>query len=375
MNRALLITAVVIALAVFVLSLTSVRALLVASTLPEYPDWPTPQPTLSATDSGRIYFPTSSPYDLEVMLADISRAPGTTGLGFLSYPERASSETPVPAMVILPGSGGIAPGREHDYAAWFNEHGIAAFVVEYYKPRGFDKSSNYMIRTSAVTEFDLIADAYSAMKLLGSSPLIDATRIGVIGFSYGGMAARLAMDQRIRNAIAADLPPFALHIDAYGPCFQILQSPGLTGGPLLTLRGTKDASNDLAACEQRERELRELGSDVTAHVYEGVGHSWEVEQKRFFSENSPYLSGCEVIYDDGGRPFLDGEPLNDYDIDASLATRVAARFSSNLRFKDCVGYGYIIGRDEEARRQAYADILSFLRSQWPIQPPGEIPAD
>jgi dienelactone hydrolase len=297
MKKVLLAIVALIALAVFVLSLTPVRALLVASTLPSYPDWPTPQPTLSAADRGEIYYPTISPYDLEVVLADIENARATTGLGFLSYPETASPESPVPAMVILPGSGGISPGREHEYASWFNEQGIAAFVVEYYEPRGFDQSSNYMIRTSAVTEFDLIADAYSALKLLGSSPLIDATRIGVIGFSYGGMAARLAMDERIRQALAPAVPPLSLHIDVYGPCYQNLQSPGLTGGPLLTLRGTRDASNDMPACAQREQELRELGIQVDARVYEGVGHAWEVERQRFFSEESPYLSGCEVIYD------------------------------------------------------------------------------
>lgn len=365
MKKILLWLLPVIVIAIASMAYKPTRALLVAYTLPEFPDWPAPQSTLSEQDSGRIYFATSSPYDLEVILADMPAARPTTGLGYLSYPETAGADAPVPAMVIMPGSGGISPGREHEYARWFKEHGIAAFVIEYYAPRGFDQQSNYMIRTSAVTEFDLIADAYAALKLLGSSPLIDPSSIGVIGFSYGGMAARLAMDRRIRDALAPEVPPFALHIDVYGPCFQDLQSPALTGAPLLTLRGTEDASNELPACERRERHLRELGADVTAQVYEGVGHAWEVETPRFFSEESPYLSGCEVVYDSAGRPLLNGEPLNDYAMQASHATKVAARFSSNLRFKDCVGYGYIVGRDEAARQRGYADILSFVTAHWP----------
>ena len=133
---------------------------------------------------------------------------------------------------------------------------------------------------------------------------------------------------------------------------------------MLTLRGTEDASNDMPACARREAELRELGSPVVAQVYQGVGHAWEVEKPRGMSEDSPYLSGCEVIYDQRGRPLLDGELLNEYSIDAPLATRVAARFSSGLKFRDCAGYGYIIGRDEDARRRGYADILAFLDSIW-----------
>ncbi|MBK6583363.1 MAG: dienelactone hydrolase family protein [Gammaproteobacteria bacterium] len=67
-------------------------------------------------------------------------------------------------------------------------------------------------------------------------------------------------------------PGFALHVDFYGPCFQDLASPALTGGPILTLRGTADASNDLVACARREQQLRDAGIEVQTHIYEGAGH-------------------------------------------------------------------------------------------------------
>ena len=351
-------------LLVIVASFTPTRALLVAYTLPAAPDWPEPQTRLAEGDNGRIHFATLSPYDLEVILNDLSLARPTTGLGYLSFPAGATNAAPVPAMVILPGSGGITPGREHDYARWFNEQGIAAFVIEYYEPRGFGPDSNYLVRTAAVTEFDLVADAYSALALLASSPSIDSARIGVIGFSYGGIAARLAMDDRIRNALANGDQAFSLHIDVYGPCFQDLRSSAITGAPLLTLRGTEDASNELAACQRREDELSKLGAEVTAHVYLGVGHAWEIEAPLGLKADAPYLEGCEVVYDDHGRPTLNGEPLNDYAIDASHAARVAARFSSGLRFRECAKRGYIVGRDEAARVRGFADIRSFLDQYW-----------
>lgn len=342
------------------LLLPPVQAWIVGLTLPAPPDWPAPQRTLSEDDAGEIFFPTRSPYDLAVILGDLSLARPTTGLGYLSVPESATPDAPVPAMVLLPGSGGIVPGREHEYAAWLNELGIAAFVVEYYEPRGFDQDSNYLVRTSAVTEFDLIADAYAALELLGTSPLIDANRIGLIGFSYGGMATRLAMDARIREALAPDVPAFAAHIDVYGPCFQNLQSKRVTGAPLLTLRGTEDASNDLPACVRREDELRALGVVVTAEVYQGAGHAWENMRPRSLVEEAPYLAGCELDYDERGDALLNGEPLVDYAIDASHAEKVATRFGSGPRFADCLGYGYVIGRDEETLQRGYDDIREFL---------------
>lgn len=364
MKRLLISIALILLLVIALLLLPPVRARLIALTLPDYPDWPAPVAALSGSEEGLLYYPTSSPYDLEIILGRMDLARPTTGKGFLSYPEHASADNPVPAMVIVPGSGGIAPGREHEYAAWFNDRGVAAFVVEYYEPRGFGKDSDYLIRTSAVTEFDLIADTYSALRLLGSSPRIDATKIGIIGFSYGGMAARLAMDARIHAALAPESPPFSLHIDVYGPCYQKLNSSDVGSAPLLTLRGTEDASNDLPACERRENELRSLGTAVTARVYEGAGHAWEIERPRALSEESPYLSGCELEYDERGKPLLNGQYLHDYAPEASHAAKMEARFTSAPKYADCVGYGYIVGRDEPVREQAYADVEAFITEVW-----------
>lgn len=364
MKKILLVLLAIIALAAGSLLLAPVRAFIVAIMLPGFPAWPEPQQTLSIEERGEIYYATYSPYDLEVILGDMSLARPTTGLGYLSYPVSISADSPVPAMVIVPGSGGIAPGREHDYAKWFNQQGIAAFVVEYYAPRGFDSESNYIFRTSAVSEFDLITDAYAALKLLNNSPLVDPQRIGLIGFSYGGMAARLAMDERIQQSLAPGLPPFSLHIDVYGPCFQNLQSTAVTNAPLLTLRGTEDASNDLEACAKREDELRALGTAVTAHIYEGVGHAWENEIPRAFGEDHPYLAGCEVAYDQQGKAHLNGQALTDYPLDAAHSVKVLARMTSGPRFKDCVGYGYIVGRDEKARARGYGDIEAFIEQVW-----------
>ncbi len=331
---------------------------LVKMNLPDFPDYPQPKGKLSENDQGEIYFQTFSPFDLQPILANKLTTP-TTGLGYLTFPEDVQS--PVPAMIILPGSGGIQPGREHEYAQFLNALGIAGFVIEYYAPRGLNDEVNYLIRTASVTEFDLITDAHAALKLLSTHPRINAARIGLVGFSYGGMASRLAMDCRIRAALAPEHPGFKLHIDIYGPCFQVLGTQATNGAPLLTLRGSEDVSNDLVACRAREDELREIGVPVVAKVYEGAGHAWENDVPRAFREEAPYLEGCEWHYDDAGVPWVDGAPLSEYGIEATRAERIAARFTSGARLRDCVKYGYLIGRDEAVREQAFQDAKAFLR--------------
>jgi dienelactone hydrolase len=333
---------------------------LVGIALPEFPELPAPMEQLAEGQSGAVYFASATPFDFDVLIGDMSVALPTTGIGTLFLPEGASTESPVPAMVVVHGSGGIQPGREMEYGALLAENGYAALVIDYYTPRGATDDVSYMIRVLSVTEFDAVTDAYNGLRLLQTHPAIDPGRIGVMGFSYGGMATRIAMDQRVADSLLGGNPPFAAHIDYYGPCFQNFRSPAATGAPLLTLRGTEDASNELPACRRREAELRELGASVEAHVYEGVGHSWEALRPRAMSESSPYVSGCEMDYDEQGRPMTAGQYIVNVPVETSREERIALRMASGDLLADCVKSGYIIGRDDAAKARSDAHMLEFL---------------
>ncbi|CAH0992360.1 hypothetical protein SIN8267_02479 [Sinobacterium norvegicum] len=360
MKKFVIAVVAIVAVVAGLLQVEVVRNGIVAMGLPDFPDWPEPQATLRVGDSGKIYYPTATPFDLDVIFAGMTEATPTTGLGYFSMPQNVAPNTQVPAMILLPGSGGIAPGREQEYAAFLNTLGIAAFVVEYYEPRGLIKGTNYIVRVSGVTEFDIISDAYSALKLLASHPQIDDQRIGVMGFSYGGMATRLAMDDRFRQQLAPQSSGFALHVDVYGPCFQNLNTGQTNGAPLLTLRGTEDKSNDLAACKLREQEMRNIGVDVETHIYQGAGHAWENFAPREMKDESPYLSGCEISYDEQGLSYLNGERIMHYPADASRVERITKRLSSSDKFSGCLDYGYIVGNDKKTKQQAYSDVQAFL---------------
>ena len=332
----------------------------VGALLPEFPDWPPPAERLESGQQGRILFRSHTPFDLDVLLGDPALARPTTAVGTLHLPEDATPLTAAPAMVVLHGSGGLTPGREVEYAKLLSANGYAAFVLNYYAPRGVTEETPYMLRVLSTTEFDAVTDAYRALQILRTHPDVDATRIGVMGFSYGGMAARFAMDQRIRRALIGDEPGFAAHVDYYGQCFQNLRSASLTGAPILTLRGTEDASNDLAACADREAELRAGGVEVEAHVYEGAGHAWEARTPRALREDAPYVTGCEVVYDEQGHSFMGDEPIVKVPAETSREERVALRIASGDVMADCVESGYLIGRDDDTKRKSDAHLLDFL---------------
>lgn len=330
------------------------------SQLPPFPEWPEPASSLTADDRGVIYYQTSSPYDFDILLRAQPLPVRTTGRGTLLMPSDASAAVPVPAVVLVHGSGGITPGREMEAGRFLADHGIAAFVLDYYAPRGITEDSGYMQKVLAVTEFDATADAYGALAVLSTHPAIDPGRIGVMGFSYGGMAVRIAMDERVRQAIVPELRGFAAFVDTYGPCFQDWGTTATNGAPLLTLRGTEDASNELAACAEREAELRGLGVAVDARIYEGAGHAWESSSPRRLSEESPYVAGCTVRYDEHGHSWIGEQSIVGGEPDDSRAERVLMRIASGGPLADCVGAGYVIGRDDKTAARARRAYLAFF---------------
>lgn len=322
-----------------------------------------PSTVLLSHTQGEIRFKSSSPYDLDVLMSQPPKAESTTGMGKLFLPPSAGGGQRVPAMVILPGGAGAIPGREYDTADAMVRQGMAVLVIDYFKPRGISDEMPYPVKVMGASEFDAVADAYAALKALNQHPAIDGQRIGLLGFSKGGIAARMSMDERIRAKLAPQVPPFHLHVDFYGPCYVELPTRKTTGAPLVSFRAGEDASNDLVACAQQEAALRKAGSPVSTIIYAKAGHDWESTRPREVTER-PYLAGCTIAFDDNDMPTLKGEALIPADAQSDRQTRYRIRVQSSQALGDCVKVGYVSGRDESTRSLARKHLLQFLKARF-----------
>ena len=332
---------------------------LVSKLVPPFPDLPQPSSTLKADATGLVYFQSSSPFDLDVLLNNATTDTHTS-FGTLHLPDSASLDTPVPVMVLLHGSSGLGTGREDMYAKLLNEAGIGAFILDYYGSRGLTPDMHYMAKLFAVSEVDALSDAYHALALLKTHPGVDGNKIGLAGFSYGGMAIRLAMAQRIQKAFN-EPKGFAVFADFYGPCFQVPNMLNTNGAPLLTLRGDNDGSNVLSDCKNRENEIQQAGSPVEAHVFKDAPHAWDTtDAKAQLWPDSPYIANCEVHYNQPGQSLLNDKPLIDLPLNAERSERIVARFLSQLDLMDCLQYGYVSGQDESITQLSNPVFLDFL---------------
>lgn len=222
-------------------------------------------------------------------------ATGLRGTGRLQVPVDLSSEaaiarssrTRVPAVVIVHGTGGM-DAKGPLYAQALNAAGIATLEIDLWSPRGLAGGAAGRPRHVAET----LPDAYGALAHLATHPRIDAGRVGIMGFSWGGVLSMLAADQGYAKAHAPSGLRFAAHAPFYPICFGYNRVPGypfrdLTGAPVYILTGADDAyDDDPGMCPRLVDSLpAELKAFVKVKVYPGAGHGFNnLDAPRTYSD-------------------------------------------------------------------------------------------
>ncbi|WP_284618559.1 dienelactone hydrolase family protein [Aquabacterium humicola] len=223
--------------------------------------------------------------DLKTQLV-VYPLPGTklSGVGRLQVPTdlssaeatRASAATKVPAVVIVHGTGGM-DAKGIMYARALNSAGIATLEVDLWSPRGL--SGGWDGRPKHVREN--LPDAFGALAFLAAHPRIDGRRVGIMGFSWGGVLSMLAADEASAAEHAQAGQRFAAHMPFYPICFAYNRIPGypfreLTGAPIYILTGANDRYDvDPRACDKLADSLPDKHRPhVRVKVYDGAEHGF-----------------------------------------------------------------------------------------------------
>lgn len=291
-----------------------------------------------------VSFPSRSPF----VLADVPHAKATTAIGTLyRVPAALAGGRRVPAVILLHGAGGILPAREHAYARQLAAMGAAALVVDVFGARR-DRATGFMERLLEITETMAVADAYAALRYLQARPEIDPSRVVLVGFSYGAMAATYALNAGAAAVLAPGGERFAGHVAFYGPCIARFVDKRTTGAPLLMLYGDGDALIDPRRCAEVAGDLREGGSTVDTVVYAGAVHQWDGGQARRLTGRQ--LAGCRF------RVNADGT-VHDERLGLGMSGPLVRRL---ILFHCTEAEPYWIGEDAAVRAQSNRDLGGFL---------------
>jgi dienelactone hydrolase len=244
---------------------------------------------------------------------------------------RPAGDAPRPALVLMHGCSGLlnAKGRIIPlYQAW-----TRALVVQEYTVLAVDSASSRGFGQTCSAGPDRItmwrdrpSDAYAALQYLQAQPFVQADRVGLIGWSQGGGVVLLSINDKSIGRPAALKQDFGAAVAFYpGACSEKLQSKPWTQVepqgwttmlPLLVLSGAADSWTPLAPCEAFIVGAQARGNPVELKIYPSAMHAFD----------APNLPRTELpAYRSGDGPVP------------------------------------VIGTDRQARADAFARVLEFLK--------------
>ena len=214
-----------------------------------------------------------------IALPSLHEAPLTIA-GRLRIPE---IEGRLPAVILLHGSAGPSE-REGGYAGPLNEAGFVTLELDQWSPRGLAGGAEGRPRTVQET----LPDLYGARAWLAAHPRVDAARIGVIGFSFGAVAAMLAAT-KAQNAPFLGEDHFAALMPVYPICHLYNRVRGfefadLVDAPILIVTGAQDGyDNDPKAGETLVASLSDadrahVRNEVMADAHHGFDMPGEARE-------------------------------------------------------------------------------------------------
>jgi dienelactone hydrolase len=310
-----------------------------------------PEPDANRGSGIEVAFASRSPFVLEDVGTGARLDPPRRVSGLLYLPPGKTAEQRSPAVVLLHGTMGIQQGREIAYAQQFAVMGVAALVVDTFGSRT-DIATEYVDRMLKVTETMMVADAYAALDFLATRPDIDAHRVALMGFAYGGLSTVLAGYEQVAARFAPDGKRFAAHVSFYGPCLATFENNRATGAPILMLSGELDTVSDPKRCAATAEELRRGGAGVETIRYPGAYAQWDGEQG---SPGSPVrrphnMSACRFVVQRDGTVR-----------DAKSGIEMSNGFYRKVILALCdEPEGYLLQRDPAVRAQSNRDLGRFL---------------
>lgn len=195
----------------------------------------------------------------------------------------AATSATAPAMLLLHGCGGpYGEGRRlsrrmRDYAAWLQAEGLHVLVIDSLTPRGETELCTQRNGTRSITQKERRRDALGALQWLAAQPGVDATRLGLLGWSNGGSTVLAALQRDHAERRAAPVQA-AFAVAFYPGCEDALRQRWQPSAPLLMLLGGADDWTPPQPCEALAALAGQVGPEaplLQLQVYPGAYHGFD----------------------------------------------------------------------------------------------------
>ena len=190
---------------------------------------------------------------------------------------RPAGSAVFPAVVLMHGCHGVSESNR-EWARWLAERGYVALVVDSWRPRGLAEACTPGEELPNTARLD---DAIGALRWLHAQSYIDRQRVGIIGWSNGGVFSMAVVngptfERTKKRGVEIPDPGFRAAVGVYpGGCASLVNER--SERPLLLLVGADDDWTLASECVELADKQRAKGADVTVVVYPGAVHYFDVK--------------------------------------------------------------------------------------------------
>jgi len=221
------------------------------------------------------------------------------------YPKKG--EGPFPVLVFNHASGGAALYSNE----WFKfnrqmakrllRKGIAVMFVDNFTGRNVISAE---ADQSQVSTYSFYIDAFMTLEYLSKDPKINIKKVGITGWSRGGMNSLAITETRIRDALVSKDLYFAASLPRSVECRQsgFFRNPQpIPETKILMVNGKIDDASHAHICEEYGEKMKANGADIKVTTKSGWGHGFEANYSAEFEAGQEVWHNCPDYYteDDG----------------------------------------------------------------------------
>lgn len=253
----------------------------------------------------------------------------------------------LPAMVFVHGSSGIGINIDR-WARELNSIGVAVFLLDSFTGRGI---ANTVADQSQLDHLAMLYDAYRALDLLASHAAIDPQKIGIMGFSKGGVAGVYAAMDRFNQGYGSKKARFATYMAFYPPCYKYRDDEKLDAKPIRIFHGEADDYVPIAPCRDYTTRLKARGMDVGLLGYADSYHGFDAQSlpEKVVLPHAQHAVQCKL--EEGS----DGNVLN---LDTGKPYE---------RSDSCTGKGATVGYNKAAHMKAIEDVKHEVKTAFKLE--------
>ena len=175
-----------------------------------------------------------------------------------------------------------------------------------------------------VSTYSFYIDAFMTLEYLSKDPRVNIKKVGITGWSRGGMNSLAIAEKRIRDLLVSKDLYFAASLPRSNECNQsgYFRNPQpIKETKILMVNGGKDDASHAHVCEEYGAKMKANGADIKVITKKAWGHGFEANYKPEYEADQEKWLECPPYYIED-----DGMANKDVKIDAS-----------------CITYGYTIG--------------------------------